>query len=120
MEVGKARVWRKGKEVGSSQSVVTLYIYRVGWTYPARNPITDLNLQKVLVVLGFQLDRSDPPVRPVGIARSATRSRPVRPLAGTGQTSLFDLCQFWSSTYALLFFFVMLACQKTSSWTKIV
>ena len=38
---------------------MTLYIYRVGWTYPARNPITDLNLQRVLVVLGFQVDRSD-------------------------------------------------------------
>ena len=38
---------------------MTLYIYRVGWTYPARNPNTDLNLQKVLVVVGFQLDRSD-------------------------------------------------------------
>ena len=80
---------------------MALYIYRVGWTYPARNPFTDLNLQKVLIVLGLQADRSDrsdPPVRPVGIFRSDTQSRPVRPLAGTGQTSLFDLCQFWSST----------------------
>jgi len=68
---------------------VTLYIYRVWLTYPARNPITDLNLQKVLVVLGFQVDRSDPP---------------VRPLSSTGQTGLFDQCQFWSSTYAPLFF----------------
>ena len=65
---------------------MTLYIYRVGWTYPARNPITDLNLQRVLVVLGFQVDRSDrsdPPVRPVGVARPATWSRPVRPVCST-------------------------------------
>ena len=74
---------------------MTLYIYRVGWTYPARNPITDLNLQRVLVVLGFQVD---PLVRPVGVARPATWSRPVRPLSSTGQTGLFDQCQFWSST----------------------
>ena len=83
---------------------MTLYIYRVGWTYPARNPITDLNLQRVLVVLGFRVDRSDPPVRPVGVARPATWSRPVRPLKSTGQTGLFDQCQFWSSTYVPLFF----------------
>jgi hypothetical protein len=86
---------------------VALYIYRVGWTYPAKNSFTDLNLQKVLIVFGLQIDRydrSDPPVRPVGIFRSAARSRPVRPLTGTGQTGLFDLCQFWSSTYASLFF----------------
>ena len=38
---------------------MTLYIYRVGWTYPARNPFIDLNLQKVLIVLGLQVDRSD-------------------------------------------------------------
>ena len=44
------------------------------------------------------------PSRPVGVARPATRSRPVRPLTGTGQTGLFDMCQFWSSTYAPLFF----------------
>ena len=71
---------------------MTLYIYRVGWTYPARNPITDLNLQRVLVVLGFQVDRSD---------RS---DPPVRSLKSTGQTGLFYQCQFWSSTYAPLFF----------------
>jgi len=45
--------------IGFPQSAVTLYIYTVGWTYPARNPITDLNLQRVLVVLEFQVDRSD-------------------------------------------------------------
>jgi len=25
-----------------SQSTVTLYIYRVGWTYPARNPLLQI------------------------------------------------------------------------------
>ena len=83
---------------------MTLYIYRVGWTYPARNPITDLNLLRVLVVLGFQVDRSDRSDPPVSVARPATWSRPVRPLSSTGQTGLFDQCQFWSSTYAPLFF----------------
>ena len=54
--------------IGFPQSAVTLYIYRVGWTYPARNLITDLNLQKILIIFEFQVDRSDrsdPPVRPV-------------------------------------------------------
>jgi hypothetical protein len=59
---------------------------------------------RILILLGFHVDRSDPPVRPVGVARPATQSRPIRPLAGTNQTGLFDLCQFWSSTYAPLFF----------------
>ena len=45
--------------IGYPQSVVTFYIYRVGWTYPARKLFTDLNLQKVLVVLRFQVNRSD-------------------------------------------------------------
>ena len=44
------------------------------------------------------------PVWPVGVARPATWSRQVRPLADTGQTCLFNQCQFWSSTYAPLFF----------------
>ena len=51
------------------------------------------------------------PVWPVDVARPATWSRPVRPLSSTGQTGLFDRCQFWSSTYAPCFL-VMLACQK--------
>ena len=82
--------------IGYPQSAVTLYIYRVGWTYPVRNPITDLNLQKVLVVLRFQLDRSDRSA----LCRTWNRfdrsdrlCAPVRPV-----------CQFWSSTYVLLFF----------------
>ena len=69
--------------------------------------LQDLNLLKFLVVLGFHFHRSDRstlPVRPVGVARPATWSRPFRPLLSTGQTGLFDQCQFWSSTYAPLFF----------------
>ena len=75
----------------------------IGWDrlIQQKNPITDLNLQRVLVVLRFQVDRSDSPVRPVGVARQATRPRPIRPLAGTG---LIGLCQFWSLAYAPLFF----------------
>ena len=69
---------------------------------------------RVLILLGFQIDRSDRsdlPVRSIGDARPATWSRPVRPLKNTGQTGLFDQCQFWSSTYAPCFL-VMLAYQK--------
>ena len=65
---------------------MTLYIYRVWWTYPARNPITDLNLQRVLVVLGFQVDRSDQSVLPDrlhGPDRSDLLKAPVRPVCST-------------------------------------
>ena len=68
---------------------MTLYIYRVGWTYPARNSITDLNLQRVLVVLGFQVDRSDRSDRSVlpdrlhGPDRSDRPQAPVRPVCST-------------------------------------
>ena len=50
------------------QSAVTLYIYRVGWTCPARNPITDLKSMKITSYTRTLLR----PVRPVGRARSAT------------------------------------------------
>ena len=59
-----------------SQSAVTLYIYRVGWTYPARNPFYRSRSIKILIVFGFPVDRSDrsdPPVRLVGVAEPATR-----------------------------------------------
>ena len=52
------------------QSAVTLYIYRVGKTYPARNPIYRSRSTKTLITLGLlidRLDRSDPPARPVGL-----------------------------------------------------
>ena len=57
--------------------------YRVGWTYPARNPIYISKSIKFLVVLGlclYRLDRSDPPVRPIGRARLVTGT-------STGQTA---------------------------------
>ena len=38
------------------------------------------------------------PGRPVRPVRPTTWSRPARPLSSTGQTGLFDQCQFWSST----------------------
>jgi len=64
---------------------MTLYIYRVGWTYLARNPFTDLNLLKTLIVLGLLdlSDRSDLPVRPVGPCRTGHS-------ASTGQTARSD------------------------------
>ena len=65
---------------------MTIYIYRVGWTYPARNPITDLNLQRVLVILGFQVDRSDRSVLPDrlhGPDRLDRSQAPVRPVCST-------------------------------------
>jgi len=43
--------------LGCSQSVGALYIYRVGRSCPARNPITDLNLWKSLIALGLYVDR---------------------------------------------------------------
>ena len=58
----------------SPQSAVTLYIYRVGWTYPARNPVyRSKSIKKTLVVLGLYLDRSVP-------AGQATVPQPVRPV----------------------------------------
>ena len=73
------------------ESVVTLYIYRMEWTYPARNPVYRSKSIKNLVVLGLYLDRSD---------RSDLPVRPVSPCwtghsASTGQTGW---CQFWLST----------------------
>ena len=49
------------------QSAVVLYIYRIGRTCLTKNPFTDLNLWKTLIVLGLCMDRSDPPVWPVGL-----------------------------------------------------
>ena len=42
-----------------SQSAVALYIYRVGWTYPVRNPFYRSESTKNLILLGLLLDRSD-------------------------------------------------------------
>ena len=48
------------------------------------------------------------PVRPTGqtgrCCQAGYMVQTVRPLSSTGQTGLFDQCQFWSSTYAPLFF----------------
>ena len=63
-----------------SQTTMALYIYRVGGLAPQEILLQDLNLWKSLIVLGLCLDRSDPPVRPVGRARLAT-------YASTGQTA---------------------------------
>ena len=68
-----------------SQSAVALYIYRVSGLVPHEILLQDLNLLKTLVVLGLCLDRSDPPVRPVGRARLATVPGLARPL---GQRSV--------------------------------
>jgi len=55
------------------QSAVTLYIYRVGWACPARNPITDLKSMKTASCTRTLLG-------PVGRARPATD-------VSTGQTA---------------------------------
>ena len=87
------------------QSAVTLYIYRVGKTYPARNHVYRSKFIK-------------------NSNCTWTPPRPVRPVGPTGQTGwscqtvykrldrsdrldtpvCSGYCQFWSSTYAPLFF----------------
>ena len=63
---------------------LTLYIYRMGWTYPARNPFIDLNLQKKsLVVLGLCLE----PIRPVTPTGKTGRSCQTGYRNMTGQTA---------------------------------
>ena len=69
-----------------SQSIVTLYIYRMRWTYPARNPIYRSKSIKISSCTRTLLG----PVRPVGRAIPAIAPRPVRPLGQIGQTG-------WSS-----------------------
>jgi hypothetical protein len=86
------------RSIGCPHPAVTLYIYRVGWTYPVRNSFTDLNLLKTLITVRLLLDRSDPPVRPVD------------PLLGrlqhqTGQTAWSDrLMSILAVNISLLFF----------------
>jgi len=65
------------------QSAMTLYIYRVGWTYPAKIPFTNLNLWKSLVVLGLCLDQSDRSDPPVGSYQTSYSAK-------TGQTAWSD------------------------------
>ena len=67
-----------------------LYIYRLGWTYPKKNLLQDLNLLKSLVILGFHLDRSDRstlPVRPVDPTGQTGRLLPDRLQRLTSQTA---------------------------------
>ena len=74
------------------QSAVALYIYRVGWTYPASNPFYRSRSIRILIVLGFRVDwsdRSDPPIRPIGALPDKKQDRPVKPLTGAGPTGLF-------------------------------
>ena len=71
---------------------MTLYIYRVGSTYPARNPFYRWNLRNSLITLGLLIDRSDwstLPVRPVGCCRTDYSVWPVRLLGRTGQTGRY-------------------------------
>jgi len=56
-----------------SQSAVAFYIYRVGGLVLQEILLQDLNLWKILVVLGLYLDRSVP-------TGQATVSQPVRPV----------------------------------------
>ena len=62
---------------------MTLYIYRVGWTYPGRNPITRSKSIKIPSCTRNPLG----PVRPVGCCRTDYGVWPVRPLGRTGQTA---------------------------------
>ena len=88
----------------SLQSAVTLYIYRVGKTYPARN-----HVYRSKSIKNSNYTRTSPGlVRPVGptgqigwscqtvykrLDRSDRLDTPVRP-------DCSGYCQFWSSTYA--------------------
>ena len=80
------------------QSAVTLYIYRMGWTYPAKNPVyrskSIKNPSCTRTLLG--------PVRPVGPCRTGHSARPVRPVgANFGcQHRLINLLRY-SSLLAL-------------------
>ena len=80
-----------------SQSIVTLYIYGMRWTYPARNPIY---ISKSIKISSCTRTLLGPvkPVRPTGQtgrAIPATAPRPVRPLGQIGQTG-------WSSLLPIL------------------
>ena len=91
-----------------AQSAVTLYIYRVGKTYTAINPIYRSKSIKIPSCTRIPLG----PVRPVDptgqtgwscqtvykrLNRSDRLDTPVRPVCS-------GYFQFWSSTYAPLFF----------------
>ena len=62
---------------------MTLYIYRVGWTYPARNPITRSKSIKIPSCTRIPLG----PVRPVDPTGQTGRLLPDRLQRLTGQTA---------------------------------
>ena len=62
---------------------MTLYIYRVGWTYPARNPITRSKSIKIPSCTRIPLG----PVRPVDPTGQTGRLLPDRLHRLTGQTA---------------------------------
>ena len=75
---------------------MTLYIYRVGWTYPGRNPFTRSKSMKITSCIRTLLG----PVRPTSqtgrlLPNRLHRQRPVRPPGATGQTG-------WSSLLPIL------------------
>ena len=87
---------------------VALYIYRVGWTYPTRNPVYRSKSIKILNCTRTPFGPVEP-VWPTGQTgwscqtgysityQSDYPGWPVRPVG-------LVCCQFWSSTYASLFF----------------
>ena len=107
----------------SLQSAVTLYIYRVGKTYPARNPV-----YRSKSIKNSNCTRTPPrPVRPVGPTDQTGRTyrsdrlvmpnrlqtpRPVRPPGHTGQTGLYRLLPILVVNICPPVFLVKLACQK--------
>ena len=64
-----------------SQSVVTLYIYRVGWTYPAKNP----------VYRSKSIENPNCTRTPLGPVR------PVRPTGQTGRSYQIDYSNLYRS-----------------------
>jgi hypothetical protein len=70
------------------QTAVTLYIYRVGRSCPARNPFTSRNSQGLL----NSTRTRGPPVRPVWpLPDRLQDAPPVRPLRDTGLTGGISL-----------------------------
>ena len=90
----------------SPQSAVTLYIYRVGKTYPARNPV-----YRSKFIKNSNYSRTPPrPIRPVGPTgqtgrapagsatapdRSDRLARPVRPVDANFGCQHMSLCFFF-------------------------
>ena len=73
---------------------MTLYIYRVGWTYPARNPITRSKSIKIPSCTRFPLG----PVRPVDPTGQTGRLLPDRLQRLTGRVDRSDRSKWNPST----------------------